>query len=298
MQQKINKKKVAAVIFVIILCLVMLILNISKKKNKDTKYKEETNISEVTEKNEVKENLTNEEIEDVIEIPIVNEIKEEAKEPEKTQETEDPQEQVEPQEPEVPKENNTSNNERTFGNNVAFIGDSRTQAFLMYAGVNEAIDYTNVGLMVDTAVTKKFVKADKGEKVTILEDMAKRNIDTVYIMLGVNELGWNYSNIFIDKYGELIDLIRQIDPNCEILVQSIIPLTKTKSDNDDIYKNERVKEYNDLLKEMSKEKNVKYIDVASVLSNNNGDLPEEASTDGVHLNKEYCLEWLDYLKKN
>lgn len=298
MQQKINKKKVVVAIFIIILCLVMLILNISKKKNKDTKYKEETNISEVTEKNEVKENLMNEEIKDVIEIPIVNEIKEEAKEPEKTQETEDPQEQVEPQEPEVPKENNTSNNERTFGNNVAFIGDSRTQAFLMYAGVNEAIDYTNVGLMVDTAVTKKFVKADKGEKVTILEDMAKRNIDTVYIMLGVNELGWRYSNIFIDKYGKLIDLIRQINPNCEILVQSIIPLTKTKSDNDDIYKNEKVKEYNDLLKEMAKEKNVKYIDVASVLSNNNGDLPEEASSDGVHLNKEYCIKWLDYLKKN
>ncbi len=292
MQQKINEKKVAAVIFVIILCLVMLILNISKKNNENTKYDEKTNISEEIPKNEIKENLMNEEIKDVIEIPIVNEIKEEAKEPEKTQETEDPQE------PEVPKENNTSNNERTFGNNVAFIGDSRTQAFLMYAGLNEVIDYTNVGLMVDTAVTKKFVKADKGEKVTILEDMAKRNIDTVYIMLGVNELGWRYSNIFIDKYGKLIDLIRQINPNCEILVQSIIPLTKTKSDNDDIYKNERVKEYNDLLKEMSKEKNVKYIDVASVLSNNNGDLPEEASTDGVHLNKEYCLKWLDYLKKN
>lgn len=280
MQQKINKKKVAAVIFIIILCLVMLILNISKKNNENTKYDEKTNISEEIPKNEIKENLINEEIEDVIEIPIVNDKKEEAQDLEEL------------------KENNTSNNERTFGNNVAFIGDSRTQAFLMYAGVNEAIDYTNVGLMVDTAVTKKFVKADKGEKVTILEDMAKRNIDTVYIMLGVNELGWRYSNIFIDKYGKLIDLIRQINPNCEILVQSIIPLTKTKSDNDDIYKNERVKEYNDLLKEMSKEKNVKYIDVASVLSNNNGDLPEEASTDGVHLNKEYCIKWLDYLKKN
>lgn len=292
MQQKINKKKVVAVIFVIILCLMILILNISKKKNKDTKYEEETNISEVIQKNEIKENLINEEIEDVIEIPIVNEIKEESKEPV------EPQEPEETEEPKEPVEDNTSNNERKFGNNVAFIGDSRTQAFLMYAGLNEVIDYTNVGLMVDTAVTKKFVKADKGEKVTILEDMAKRNIDTVYIMLGVNELGWRYSNIFIDKYGELIDLIRQINPNCEILVQSIIPLTKTKSDNDDIYKNERVKEYNDLLKEMAKEKNVKYIDVASVLSNNNGDLPEEASSDGVHLNKEYCLKWLDYLKKN
>ena len=29
-----------------------------------------------------------------------------------------------------------------------------------------------------------------------------------------------------------------------------------------------------------------------------GALPEEASTDGVHLNKEYCLKWLDYLKSH
>ena len=74
------------------------------------------------------------------------------------------------------------NNNKKFGSNVAFIGNSRTQAFLMYTGLNDVIDYTNVGLMVDTAITKKFITNDEGEKITILEDLENRNIDTVYIM--------------------------------------------------------------------------------------------------------------------
>ena len=53
--------------------------------------------------------------------------------------------------------------------------------------------------MVDTAVTKKFVTNSEGEKITILEDLQTKDIDTVYIMLGVNELGWVYSSIFIQN---------------------------------------------------------------------------------------------------
>ena len=80
----------------------------------------------------------------------------------------------------------TDNSE--FDSSVAFIGDSRTQAFLMYTGLKNVTDYTNIGLMVDTATTKKFVKSSSGEKVTIIQDLKTKNIDKVYIMLGVNEL--------------------------------------------------------------------------------------------------------------
>ena len=187
---------------------------------------------------------------------------------------------------------------REFSSNVAFIGDSRTQAFLMYTGLKEVRDYTNIGLMVDTAITKKFITNSKGEKITILEDLKNRDIDTIYIMLGVNELGWVYSSIFIDKYEELIDKIREEKPNCEIIVQSIIPVTKKKSDSDKIYNNTRITEYNTLIKEMTSRKNVKFIDLTSALTNADGNLPEEASPDGIHLNKQYCLKWLECLKNN
>lgn len=193
---------------------------------------------------------------------------------------------------------NVANKTREFNNKVAFIGDSRTQAFLMYAGLSDVVDYTSIGLMVDTAITKQFITNDKGEKITLLEDLKNRNVDTVYIMLGVNELGWVYSSIFIKKYEELIDKIIELKPNCEVILQSIIPVTKTKSDSDKIYNNTRITEYNTLIKEMASRKNIKYIDLVPILTDENGNLPEKASPDGIHLNKEYCLKWLDCLKNN
>ena len=194
------------------------------------------------------------------------------------------------------KNTDNSNSIRTFGENVAFIGDSRTQAFLMYAGLKDVQDYTNVGLMVDTAITKKFITNDDGEKITILDDLKKRNINTIYIMLGINELGWIYSEIFINKYEELINKIYEVKPNCEIILQSIIPVTATKSKNDKVYNNNKILEYNKLIKDMADRKGIKYIDLCPALTDENGCLPEEASTDGIHLNKEYCIKWLNCLK--
>lgn len=193
---------------------------------------------------------------------------------------------------------NNTNENREFGNNVAFIGDSRTQAFLMYAGLKDVQDYTNIGLMVDTALTKKFITNDNGDKITILEDLATKNIDTIYIMLGINELGWIYNDIFIKDYENLIDKILEVKPNCEIIVQSIIPVTKTKSEGDNIYNNDKITEYNNLIKDMANRKGIKYIDLCTVLADKSGNLPKEASTDGIHLNKEYCQKWLKYLKNN
>lgn len=193
---------------------------------------------------------------------------------------------------------NNTNENREFGNNVAFIGDSITQAFLMYAGLKDVQDYTNIGLMVDTALTKKFITNDNGEKITILEDLATKNIDTIYIMLGINELGWIYNDIFIKDYENLIDKILEVKPNCEIIVQSIIPVTKTKSEGDNIYNNDKITEYNNLIKDMANRKGIKYIDLCTVLADKSGNLPKEASTDGIHLNKEYCQKWLKYLKNN
>lgn len=197
-------------------------------------------------------------------------------------------------------EDNTikNNNKVKFDSSVAFIGDSRTQGFIMYNGLKEVEDYSYIGLMVDTAITKEFVKTNDGNKITLLQDMKNKKIDKVYIMLGVNELGWSYPQVFKSKYEELIDEIRKVKPECKIYVQSIIPMTKSKSDSDKIYNNKNVAKFNKLVEEVAEEKNVTYLDVKSVLVNKDGCLPEEASPDGVHIDKSYCEKWLDYLKNN
>lgn len=185
-----------------------------------------------------------------------------------------------------------------FDSTVAFIGDSRTQGLIMYNGLKEVQDYSYIGLMVDTAMTKEFVQTQDGKKITLLQDMKNKNIKSVYIMLGLNELGWSYPQVFKIKYKELINEIKKIQPNCKIYIQSIIPVTKSKSDNDEIFNNKNVEKFNKLVKEVAKEENVTYLDVKSTLVDSQGYLPEEASMDGVHLDIDYCEKWLNYLKNN
>ncbi len=185
-----------------------------------------------------------------------------------------------------------------FDDKVAFIGDSRTQGLIMYTGLTKINDYSYIGLMVDSAKKKEFVKTSDGKKVTLLEDMKNKDIDTVYIMLGVNELGWAYPEVFKLKYKELIEKIREIKPNINIYVQSIIPVTKEIDSTNKYINNNRIKKYNDLIKELANELDVKYLDVASALVNDEGYLPSQASTDGIHVDRDYCLKWLEYLKNN
>ncbi len=274
-----NFNKIIAIILILIVASVILAIS-----------------TEITSKETISQNIQNvasQEIQNVSK----NIILEENNELENTISNETAQNNVVSNEVEEEPKDNTSEN-REFGNNVAFIGDSRTQAFLMYAGLKDVQDYTNIGLMVDTALTKKFITNDNGEKITILEDLATKNIDTIYIMLGINELGWIYNDIFIKDYENLIDKILEVRPNCEIIVQSIIPVTKTKSEGDSIYNNDKITEYNNLIKDMAKRKGIKYIDLCPILADKSGNLPEEASTDGIHLNKKYCQKWFKCLKSN
>ena len=194
--------------------------------------------------------------------------------------------------------NKELNKDIKFDETVAFIGDSRTQGFIMYNGLSKVQNYSYVGLMVDTAKTKEFVKTSDGKKITLLQDMKDKNIRSIYIMLGINELGWSYPSVFKLKYKELIEEIKRIKPNSNIYIQSIIPVTRNKDQSDKIYNNSRVKEFNKLIKEVAYEMNIKYIDVASALIDKQGYLPDAASTDGIHIGIEYCHKWLDYLKNN
>ncbi len=285
-----NKNKILSFFSILlILLIIFFLIIIFSSKNINANNSNQQNTNDISKVDNDTETTNNDNM--IIKITENNESKNENLNSESENENTESTEQIE-------NDANVANKTREFNNKVAFIGDSRTQAFLMYAGLSDVVDYTSIGLMVDTAITKQFITNDKGEKITLLEDLKNRNVDTVYIMLGVNELGWVYSSIFIKKYEELIDKILEIKPNCEIILQSIIPVTKTKSDSDKIYNNTRITEYNTLIKEMASRKNVKYIDLVPILTDENGNLPEKASPDGIHLNKEYCLKWLDCLKNN
>lgn len=221
------------------------------------------------------------------------------KEPELNEESEDSKDTVPPSETgpydfsqSVPE---SAEVENSYFDDAVFIGNSRTEGFKLYSGLSNAQYYTAIGLMVDTIFTKPYATVD-GEKTTIMEALKTTEFSKVYIMLGMNELGWVYGSVYQEYYGRIIDAIREINPDAVIYIQSILPVSAEKSESDQIYNNERINEFNSLLRELAEEKEVYYVDVAQAVSDENGCLPEDGSFDGVHLTPEYCGKWRDYLK--
>lgn len=180
---------------------------------------------------------------------------------------------------------------------AAFIGDSRTEALKTYGLLKGADYYTYKGLKVDTVFTEPCIDVD-GSKMTVMDAIGRKQYKRIYIMLGVNELGWVSTDIFIDDYGKIIDNLKETQPGATIYVQSILPVSAKKSEIDEIYNNPRINEFNGLIQAMAEEKGVTYLPVNTAVMDETGALPAGASTDGVHPNIDYCRKWTAYLDEN
>ena len=181
-----------------------------------------------------------------------------------------------------------------YFDDAVFIGDSRTEGLFLNTGLSNATFLAHMGLMVDTVFTRPLFNVD-GEKVSVIDALKAADFSKVYIMLGINETGWAYSSVFVQKYGELIDAIREINPEAILYIQAIMPVSQTVSDSHSYIKNAKISTYNQLLQGLAEEKRVYYLDTAGAVAGEDGALPEDAAPDGIHLVRSYCEKWLDYL---
>ncbi|MFU0831954.1 MAG: hypothetical protein ACFWUC_03310 [Oscillospiraceae bacterium] len=175
-----------------------------------------------------------------------------------------------------------------------FIGDSRTEGLRNYGGLEGATYYALKGLTVNTVYTRREI-LENGSKMTVMQAQASHSFGKIYIMLGINELGWSSTQTFIDNYTKMVRDIKQAHPNAKIYLQAIFPVSAKKSAESSIYKNDKIVSYNHIIKTIAETENVTFLDTTQAVSIN-GALPDDASTDGVHLNYKYCAKWCEYLK--
>jgi len=187
--------------------------------------------------------------------------------------------------------------ERSYFKDAAFVGDSRTDGFLIYSGIGGGKNLTSNGLSIFQLDEKKVLTIG-GEKYTLLEALAREEYGKVYLSLGINELGVNDDEGFFRSYCEAIDTIRAIQPNAVIYIQGLIPLNEgviAKTIKRDYLTNEHLRIYNELMRRAAEEKKVVFLDLYSAFVDENEELPADASHDGVHLSRDYCKKWLEYL---
>lgn len=181
---------------------------------------------------------------------------------------------------------------------AVFIGDSRTVGLMNSTDKPKATFLCAVGLNIDTALTSADITLDNGSTGTITQALSQKQYGRVFISFGTNEMGWPYIDTFKEHYSELVKSIAELQPNAKIYCVGILPLTASQDAKGESVNNTNAKTFSNAISEVAAQLGYNYLDCSAAVADENGYLPEEASTDGIHMTSEYCLYWQNYIIDN
>ncbi|MCQ2432489.1 MAG: GDSL-type esterase/lipase family protein [Clostridia bacterium] len=180
-----------------------------------------------------------------------------------------------------------------------FIGNSLIVGLSMSVKIN-ATYFASVGLNVKQFFDKETILMTDGSYRTMYDAIATAKFEKVYLMFGINELGWGSISSFINYYSQIIDRVREVNPNAIVYVQSILPINEEKwaksRDYHSSVNNYSVAAFNQKIVDMCTEKSAYFVNVAECLMDETGNLNPEATSDGIHIGGVYSTRWLEYLK--
>ena len=113
--------------------------------------------------------------------------------------------------------------------NALFIGDSRTVGLMEYSGLSSDF-FANVGMSVYNIYEKKVSVPGTG-KISLNDLLSRKKYNTIYLMLGINELGYNINNT-VSEYKKLVSFIKEKQPEAILFIQKNLHITKSKSDSE------------------------------------------------------------------
>ena len=209
-------------------------------------------------------------------------------------------EPVEPYEFGTPLEESEAVEDDSFFDNSVFLGDSRTEGFQLFSGMKEHGDfYWARGMTVFRADDEDFRFIEKdGQMYNLLEALALKQYDNVYIMLGVNELGYS-AETYESGLGELLDKIIALQPNAVVYLQIMPPLNDAMCRRNSLaayINNENLGKFNEAIVRLSGEKKVVLLNTAEAYTGADGQLPAELANDGCHFAYSAYPLWADYLR--
>ena len=148
--------------------------------------------------------------------------------------------------------------------------------------------------------SKSVHPAFQGEKMLLEESIPLTGAKKIYMMLGINDIAVYGLEGSIENYKLLMDRILEVVPDAQFYIQSATPIVEGAEKGG--LTNENLEKYNLLLLEMCEEREIRFVDVASVMRDENGFLPRNYCSDpdgmGIHLMDEACQLWLGYLMED
>ncbi len=185
-----------------------------------------------------------------------------------------------------------------YFSDALFLGDSRTVGFYLYSRIPGATYFARTSMNVYNAFDNKVSETSDTASYDLSELLAKKKFGKIYILLGINEIGYSYSSV-ISNYSKIIDYIKQYQPDAKIIIQSNMHVTKKKSDaNPNTFSNTRIDELNRRLSQLADNKKVFYLGFEEIFDGADGAMSSEYSGDGVHLYGKCYKLWRDWMLEN
>ncbi len=196
-----------------------------------------------------------------------------------------------------------------YFDDAVFIGDSISVMLSYYEASNDRLGKaqfltaSSLGSAnaMNPVTEKSKHPAYQGTKMKLQESVPLTGAKKMYIMLGMNDLYFGPQGAS-EKLTTLVESILASAPDVKVYVQSMTPVATagtTFRDDGHNYNAVTIKQYNECLAAVCREKGWYFINVASVFADDNGYLIEDYCSDlngmGIHFTMAGCEKWVDYL---
>lgn len=179
-----------------------------------------------------------------------------------------------------------------------FLGDSRTIGIADYAGL-EADFYCDNGMTVYKLLDGKDVTYQKtGEKFNFAQIMGKRQYGKIYIMLGMNELGYGNTEYFLEHYQMVLEQIREWQPQAVIFLMANLHVSREKNNLNTEFNNININAKNAAIATLANGIDIFYLDSNPMFTDEEGLLKDDLTFDGVHLYANNYAQWKDFLMEH
>ena len=183
--------------------------------------------------------------------------------------------------------------DRSYFDDALFIGDSRTVGLYEYGDLGNAIVLADSGMSV-YKIFKQSFSVDSGKKMTLEELLTQKQFGKIYVMLGINELGYSFEQT-VDVYKDMLTSIEALQPDALMFLQANLHITEKKSSTSPIYNNSNINRFNAEIEKMTDSKKYFYLDANEIFDDENGNLSTEYTVDESHVLGKYYTDWVDWI---
>ena len=171
-----------------------------------------------------------------------------------------------------------------------FIGNARCDSLDEWSELSAVTFFTNDSITLYKMLTNAFCETKDGAK-TLAQVLQAHSYAKVYIEIGINELGYETPEAWCESYRQLISLIQSNSPDAIIFCCAIMHVSDLQDQKEETINNEAIDARNEALRELADDSSVFYIDINEYVSDENGKLKSEYTTDSLNLTGEYAAFW-------